>query len=434
MRVLPDSTPARADCGVTLWLTQIFIMNTEFPLTGLPHAIRRYVDEVSRAYGCPGEFVAAAALSVASAAIGSKVVISDGRYRNLPVLWFVLVARSGSNKSYPVRLTAEPLRRIDREINSAYAAEYRQWKNLTAKERQALPEPMCGALVIDDCSDYRRNELLYANCVSPSSGHGLLGIYPELKGMIDSAVGSGEGTAPVSRLLRLFDGEDIRVDRKGETMIIPRPHFGVLGDLQTDLLRSTFGSELFMSNGLNQRFLFFLPDDIGYSGRAVHALAPDVLDRWNRTVRSLYAATRSQPVLGFSAGADAVYSDFYNALQVRKSLAPDGYMASIYSKLQIQAQRLAGLVHMLGHDCRGEIDEADMRYAVDCMGYFEYTALRVYDLIRVDRPSPRVAVGNLLRLYPGLGAASLASLTGLTGPAIARILRNDIRSLRDNFF
>lgn len=411
-------------------------MNTKFPLNGLPHALRRYVDEVSRAYNCPGEFVAAAALSVASAAIGKKTVISDGRYRNLPVLWFVLVARSGSNKSYPVRLTSEPLRRIDREINAAYAADYRVWKSLPPKERQAFDEPVCGALVIDDCSDYRRNEILHANSAGLSAGRGLLGIYPELKGMFDAAVGSGDGTAPVSRLLRLFDGEDIRVDRKGETMIIAGPHFGILGDLQTDLLRPTFGNELFMCNGLNQRFLFFLPDNIGYSGRAAQGVAPDVIERWNGIVRSLYAGTGLPQVLGFSAGADGIYSRFYDALQRKKRLAPGGYIASLYSKLQIQAQRMAGLVCLLRLACGGEaaagaeIEEADMRYAVDCMDYFEHTALKVYNLIRSDHPSPRSAVNELTGLYPELTAAEIAGILDMTELTVARILSNDVRSLR----
>ena len=56
--------------------------------------------------------------------------------------------------------------------------------------------------------------------------------------------------------------------------------------------------------------------------------------------------------ISFSPVCDALYSDYFNALQHKKTevsnTTGDYYVMSLYSKLQIQAMRLAGVVHLMG--------------------------------------------------------------------------------------
>ena len=82
----------------------------ELPIDGLPASIQRYIEAVCEVYHCPQEFVTTAVLTTASTAVGKKIHISEGKYKNMLVLWFILVARSGSNKSYPIKLVTQPLR------------------------------------------------------------------------------------------------------------------------------------------------------------------------------------------------------------------------------------------------------------------------------------------------------------------------------------
>ncbi len=388
----------------------------ELPIDGLPASIQNYINAVCNIYHCPREFVTTAVLATASTAIGKKVVVNEGIYKNPLVLWFVSVARSGSNKSYPMKLVTQPLRRIDEELYAEYKREYDDWKAIPAKDR--ADEPKCPAIVLDDCTDERRSEILFMNndtnepqnrpVAKRGNKRGAIGIYPELKGMFDSKNQyQNGGTSAISKLLRLFDCEDIKVDRKnGFTMLIKDPFFNIIGDLQTGMLRSTFGSELFMTNGLNQRFLFSVAEDIEYPHRSHETLPYGIACEWAQTVRMLYEGIYHSPdgnhytlvrstdgEVSLGKEADTLYDDYHNYLQDKKAMADCDYVASIYSKLQIQVLRYAGIVHVLdlaeqrGMRCDYNIMRKEpMEYAIRCMEYFEQMALLVYSRIAEQPP------------------------------------------------
>lgn len=247
-----------ADEKITIKKSGAVSLNStpELPIDGLPASVQQYINAVCDIYHCPREFVTAAVLSTASTAVGKKIKINEGKYKNSLVLWFVLVARSGSNKSYPMKLVTNPLRKIDDELYAAYKKKHDEWKAIPNKERNE-DEPRCPSIVLDDCTDERRSEILFINNDANAEANehkgrygakrGAIGIYPELKGMFDSKNQyQNGGTAGISKLLRLFDCEDIKVDRRnGFTMLIKDPFCNILGDLQTGLLKSTFGNDLF---------------------------------------------------------------------------------------------------------------------------------------------------------------------------------------------
>lgn len=435
--------------------------NAELPIDGLPESVRGYIEAVCEIYHCPREFVTAAVLATASTAVGKKIIVNEGKYKNNVVLWFVLVARSGSNKSYPIKLVTEPIREIDKALYIAFRQKYEEWNKLPKNDRGDAPK--CPGIVLEDCTDERRSEVLYMNsdtytesetgCATyESRTRGAIGIYPELKGMFDSKNQyQNGGTAGISKLLRLFDCEDIKVDRKqGGTMLIKNPFCNILGDLQTSLLRSTFGSELFMTNGMNQRFLFCLVEDIEYPKREKRCLAPEIKDRWAETVKLLYDGIyhaldgthrtlfrNADGVVTLSAEADTIYDEYYNTLQIKKDAAGSDYEASLYSKLQIQVLRFAGIVHAL-HIAEGKGNREDyhyigadvMEYSVRCMAYFENTALRVYKKLteqpEVKQPAEASNgdfIKQFLARYPNVSQNRLAMTLGVSPAYISKCIK-----------
>lgn len=430
----------------------------ELPIDGLPASIQNYINAVCNIYHCPREFVTTAVLATASTAVGKKVVVNEGIYKNPLVLWFVSVARSGSNKSYPMKLVTQPLRRIDEELYAEYKREYDDWKAIPAKDR--ADEPKCPAIVLDNCTDERRSEILFMNndtnepqnqsVAKRGNKRGAIGIYPELKGMFDSKNQyQNGGTSAISKLLRLFDCEDIKVDRKnGFTMLIKDPFFNIIGDLQTGMLRSTFGSELFMTNGLNQRFLFSVAEDIEYPHRSHETLPYGIACEWAQTVRMLYEGIYHSPdgnhytlvrstdgEVSLGKDADALYDDYHNYLQDKKATADCDYVASIYSKLQIQVLRYAGIVHVLdlaeqrGMRCDYNIMRKEpMEYAIRCMEYFEQMALLVYSriaeqppIVKPEQMSKTELLSAFMRLYPDVSQGQLAKLIGVSPAYISKI-------------
>lgn len=439
--------------------------SVELPIDGLPASIQRYIEAVYTVYHCPREFITTAVLATAATAVGKKIRIVDDKYENNLVLWFVSVARSGSNKTYPMRLVTRPLYLLDRKLYKEYRAELDDWNKIPKKD-QTGDVPKCPGIIIDDCTDERRSEILFLNSDSShsededgnhadkrDSQRGAIGIYPELKGMFDSKNQyQNGGTAGITKLLRLFDCEDIKVDRKnGMTMLIHNPFCNIIGDLQTGMLRQTFGSEIFMTNGLNQRFLFCIADNIEYPKRSHEKLPKDIYWHWHNTVNMLYENIYHSPdgqhhttlfrstdgVVTFSEGADRLYDEYYNALQKKKESAKSDYESAIYSKLQIQVIRLAGIVHALQvAEEKGQrqdyssLNESAMAYAIRCMDYFEAMAFKVYDRITDHSEAKRTALTSaeiickLFEKYPKISQNQLANVLGVSPAYISKILKN----------
>lgn len=429
----------------------------ELPIDGLPASVIRYIEKVCEIYHCPREFVTCSVLATAATATGKKIKINEGKYKNSLVLWFVFVARSGSNKSYPIKLISAPLRKIDAELYAAYQKEYAEYCSVPPKERDGN-EPRCKAIVLDDCTDERRSEILYLNnqkddrlTEAYSDKRGAIGIYPELKGMFDSKNQyQNGGTAGISKLLRLFDCEDIKVDRRsGFTMLIKDPFCNIIGDLQTGLLRATFGSELYMTNGLNQRFLFCITEDIEYPERSHDTLPYAIAKEWEDTVtllyRGIYRSGDDVPatlfrctdgIVTLSEGADKVYNAYYNTLQSKKRLSDNDYIASIYSKLQIHVLRFAGIVHALEvAEEKGQradysvLHESTMEYAFRCMDYFEQMALTVYAKLTEapdTKPPSEMTNAELLRAlkmkFPDITQGDIARMIHKSPAYVSKVM------------
>ena len=371
--------------------------------TVFPPSVVRFIDEISSHYNISTDFLSASCLSVLATAAGRHFKVTDGRYVNPLVVWFVIVAPSGSNKSYALKLPVEPLRQIDSKLYEHYRDKLERYKvlvaNKSSKTKQKkdssdsdLPkEPVCKSIMVDDCTDEKRNEILF------HSDNPLLSVYPEFGGFFaDRARYSSDGTSAISRLLKLFDGDDIKVDRKsGSTMLIREPKFNILGDIQPEIMVKEFGRETFLRNGLNQRFLFAIDTECRVMERAVTEPDEAILNQWSETIKSIFEGhtdRRLFPVslVRLSPEADEIYTRYYNEHQRRKIEIPGSYFGSIHSKLQIHILRFAGILHaawLCNNPNRdpGIIGADIMERAWLVADYFETMALKVAEMLKVEQ-------------------------------------------------
>ena len=116
----------------------------ELPIDGLPVVVQQYINEIVRVYHCPIEFPTVAVIAVFATTIGKRVKVTDGKYTNPLMLWFINVAPSGSNKTQPVKEVLKPLREINRENYKAFDAEYTAWK--ADRDRDECNPPKAEAL------------------------------------------------------------------------------------------------------------------------------------------------------------------------------------------------------------------------------------------------------------------------------------------------
>lgn len=121
-----------------------------FPVDALPVSTRRFVEEASRATGCPPDLVAVPTLAMLSAGIGaSRVVRLKRTWSESAALFLMVVASPGSKKTPAQRIATEPvwakqaeLTRKYRMEREAYEAECRRWEADKRKAREdERPEP-----------------------------------------------------------------------------------------------------------------------------------------------------------------------------------------------------------------------------------------------------------------------------------------------------
>ena len=357
----------------------------EFPIDGLPQFVQQYIKEIVRVYHCPIEFPTVASFSAIATTIGKRVIIYDGKYKNRVMLWFVNVAISGSNKTKPVKEVLRPLFEINKENYDKFEAEYNLWK--ADKERDEASPPTFDQLMVGDCTEEARNKILQW------SSHGVLGYYPEIKGYFDDMDRYNKGGF-VDKLLRLFDGDHILINRKNDPKpaVIADAFMNILGDIQPGLLSATFGNPQFMENGLNQRFLFTMPQILEVPDREMISMNHDLVSGWSEAIKYIYNFNLSEwGLITFSSECNELYDVYFKALKEKKNEIlrnnGDAYLFSLYSKLQIQAQRLAGVVHLMGlinspqNFNYRQVSAEEMEYTIRCMQYFEKSAIAVYEIL-----------------------------------------------------
>lgn len=113
---------------------------------------------------------------------------------------------------------------------------------------------------------------------------------------------------------------------------------------------------------------------------------------WCSVVKQIYKMDLSGwELISLSPESDTLYTEYFNSLQRKKAKVcndnGDGYLLSVYSKLQIQAQRLAGIVHLMwlinspqSYNYR-QVSAEDMEYTIRLFDYFEKSAIAVYERI-----------------------------------------------------
>jgi hypothetical protein len=261
------------------------------PPGSLPPMVERWARTESRRKGVPYIFAAAAAIGVASSAVGSSLRIAPrvhDEWTEPAALWLALVADPGSAKSPIISAAIDPLRRLDSERGKMDQAKHDAWFAATKKTGKDKPdpgrEPLVRRHVVDDVTMERQVR------IHADNPRGLLRAPDELFGLFGSLGAYKKGAeGDRSQVLRLFEGKEIIIDRVGTTGSIraDRALMGVVAGTQPDKLK-TLSRDL-SSDGMLQRFIFILHD--GQDRQGIDE-PPDrqALDNYATTIRGLATA------------------------------------------------------------------------------------------------------------------------------------------------
>lgn len=391
---------------------------------GLSPNATEMLRKVASSLQCPVDIALSAMFATVGVAMGKRVIIDDGKYRNYPCLWVCVVAPSGSNKSTPIRFFLQPLKDRDSYNYGVYREELRAYRQAGDDKGD---KPVFKQYVISDSTPEARNQVLSVN------PNGILLYRDELKGMIDDFcryAKSGE----LSQMLSMFDSDTIVVNRKSdEPLLIKDPFMSIIGSIQPSVLVDTFGNDNMMNNGFNQRWLFCYPESGMPEMYNDVSIPQSVISDWKDFIYNLIMYDFS--VMGgkiyIRGEAKRVYIDYYNSLQIKKASADD-YLSSVYSKLQIHVIRWAGVAHILGNSPTSiDITPEEMEYSVRCMDYFERCALKVYRMLlegrgnrhEVKSMGKEEMIANVYHCTSPVSQRAVADALGITKQYVSKCLK-----------
>lgn len=394
------------------------------PVDGLSPNATEMLRKVASSLQCPVDIALSAMFATVGVAMGKRVIIDDGKYRNYPCLWVCVVAPSGSNKSTPIRFFLQPLKDRDSYNYGVYREELRAYRQAGDDKGD---KPVFKQYVISDSTPEARNQVLSVN------PNGILLYRDELKGMIDDFcryAKSGE----LSQMLSMFDSDTIVVNRKSdEPLLIKDPFMSIIGSIQPSVLVDTFGNDNMMNNGFNQRWLFCYPESGMPEMYNAVSIPQSVISDWKDFIYNLIMYDFS--VMGgkiyIRGEAKRVYIDYYNSLQIKKASADD-YLSSVYSKLQIHVIRWAGVAHILGNSPTSiDITPEEMEYSVRCMDYFERCALKVYRMLlegrgnrhEVKSMGKEEMIANVYHCTSPVSQRAVADALGITKQYVSKCLK-----------
>lgn len=356
-------------------------------MDALSEQVQEYIQAVVSVYQCPQDMVIASAFAVAGAAVGTRLTIDDGKYRNYPCLWVCIVAPSGTNKSTPMRLLLQPLKDVDARAYEEFRKELKLWK---AAGDDKADKPIFRQHIVSDCTPEARTQILMFN------PHGVILSMDELRTFIDNLCRYNK-SGELTQLLSINDHDTLTVNRKGDDpVLINSPYMAMLGSIQPSILADTFGNTLMMGSGFNQRWLFVYPNATPPPMYSEETLPETIANSWGIGVKNLLIHDFSVDggKMYLRGEAKQVYIDFHNNLQSLKEEA-DEYMSSVYSKIQIYAIRWAGITHILGKSSLLEngrftpdITPEEMEYSCRCMEYFIWCAEKVYMKLTEGKRKP----------------------------------------------
>ena len=409
--------------GIKPVVTPDALSGLSLPIDELAPDVQNVVEAYSDGYQCNRDFVTAAVFTAVTAAVGKKIRTYDGRYENQLSLYVCLVAPSGSNKTTPVREILRPLRDRDAENYRKFKSAMEKYGMEVKAGNENAVMPVCRQLIIGDCTPEARNKVLTEN---PNA----LLVSDEVATMmynVNRYTKSGE----LPQLLSIWNGETLNVNRKSDLpVLIENPCLSIVGGTQPDVLADIFGTQYLMRSGFNQRWLFVYPDEEPLAKYRDGGIPDNVSEAWKKFLIGLCDLNGGYERLVIGYGAKEVYIDYYDRLQEKKAGAC-GYMAAVYSKLQILVERWAGIAHLLGrYPTASYVAPEEMEYAVRCMDYFERCAEKVYGkLTGAGQQSAAKMMGteemiaNVYRLTNPVSQGAVADALGVSQQFISKCLR-----------
>lgn len=397
-----------------------------FPMAGMPDVLKCLISDLSSVYGSPNDFFAMSFLVACGGSARKRAVLDNGKYKNYPQLWAMIVAPSGVGKSMPIKLAFSKLISLDKALFEAYKADIVDWKAkcIACKVAQEVePEkPYRKQFLIDDSTPEALYHALKIN-------DGLTLYSDELSAWFDN-FGRYSKNGEVSRYLSIFDNTTFDITRKGdEPLLVSEPYLSIIGGIQPKVLSDTLKLNHMRNNGFAQRFLFVYPDSVRKSHYINTAPNPALIADYDSLIEYLHSTDFG--LLTLSVEAKELFIAFSNELTDTANATKVDYLKAMYSKFEIHCLRIALILELIKSFPNGltiNLVSADsVSYAIDLCRYFINSALKVANIDKSleerSRPLDNISVAKYLVDQKGYSQNQAANILKVSQQNLSKGLR-----------
>ena len=353
------------------------VTNT-FPLEVFPDNIQELIKDAEITEGHNPEYLSAGILSNAATAMGSNFILNNGSYKSQPILWLVIVGRSGNGKTHPLNFAKKPIEEKDKQNYLAFQAEMIKY-SVSENKRESKPNYVKS--ILGDFTPEKLAESLQHN------EKGVLIFKDELIGWINSFDQYRKGSDQ-QMYLEFFNGGSLSVDRVSKPAIrVERTNINVLGGIQPSALKE-MASKNRNNDGFITRFLFVYPTQIKpnlFSGKTIQA---KYQNDFNDFILNMYNASSIE--LKASTSQINLYKKWQH--KKAKEYHDDDSQSIIQSKLETYVWRLALIIEVMeqavSNNFTNTISDKSINKAINLAEYFRMNALRVFEEISPSTSSP----------------------------------------------
>jgi Protein of unknown function (DUF3987) len=284
------------------------------PASALPDVLKGLIEAEAIRWSLPALVYVAPLLAVVLSLSKVEATLNVRETRGKPILWVGIVGTSNSGKSEVLKTITSPLTALQKGANEEYAiavdeyerelAEYEQQKRQKKEDLGLSPKsPACREFYVDD---YTYESLAYISQFQKLQC--LLLKIDELKGFTDfDKYGT---TNNRSRILSLYDGDEMKVNRKSSPRIhIEKTGISLVGTTQYTTLSRIFEQDDNKEDGLWARVVF-----VSLPTTATYSHDPDSNHSLYDALAKIYATINDFTAQTFTASSDAqkLWSDWYN--------------------------------------------------------------------------------------------------------------------------
>lgn len=230
----------------------------EFPKGLFPPLIEDFIQDSARAQGLCPDFIYCAFISAISVMIGNKCAVKIiKKWVERPLVWIALVGNSGVKKTPAIDLIFSPLEEIEERNNIEYTQSMREYQESIKAGEKGVEKPLSKQLILDDTTIEGLYDVLQYN------NSGLILKKDELLSLIYEGGRYSSTNGQEERLLSIFSGASIKINRKGDSLctFIKKPFVSLIGGIQPRVTKVLF-AENRADNGFINRILFASLDNL----------------------------------------------------------------------------------------------------------------------------------------------------------------------------